>query len=56
MGEGLGLAETGDFVAFSRGRAGIVDSRTQSAAAMSLTGVHGSLTQEEMLIPLIPLA
>ncbi len=56
MGEGPGLAETGDFVAFSRGRAGIVDSRTQSAAAMSLTGVHGSLTQEEMLIPLIPLA
>ena len=56
MGEGPGLAETGDFVAFSRGRAGIVDSRTQSAAAMSLSGVHGSLTQEEMLIPLIPLA
>ena len=56
MGDGPGLAETGDFVAFSRGRGGIVDSRTQSAGAMSLTGVHGSLTQEEMLIPLIRLA
>lgn len=56
IGDGPGLALTGDFVAFSRGRGGLVDSRTQSAGAMALVGVHGSLTPEEMLIPLIPLA
>ena len=56
MGRGPGLAESGDFVVFSRGRGGIVDSRTQSSGAMTLIGVHGSLTPDEMLIPLAVLA
>jgi type I phosphodiesterase / nucleotide pyrophosphatase family protein len=56
IGTGPGLAESGDFVVFSRGRRGIVDSRTQSSGAMTLIGVHGSLTPDEMLIPLAVLA
>ena len=56
IGTGPGLAESGDFVVFSRGRGGIVDSRTQSSGAMTLIGVHGSLTPDEMLIPLAVLA
>ena len=56
MGRGPGLAESGDFVVFSRGRGGVVDSRTQSSGAMTLIGVHGSLTPDEMLIPLAVLA
>lgn len=34
----------------------IVDSRTQSPRSIALTGVHGSITPAEMLIPLIRLA
>ena len=56
MGRGPGLAESGDFVVFSRGRGGVVDSRTQSSGAMTLIVVHGSLTPDEMLIPLAVLA
>ncbi len=56
IGTGPGLAESGDFVVFSRGRGGVVDSRTQSPGAMTLIGVHGSLTPDEMLIPLAVLA
>ena len=56
IGTGPGLAESGDFVVFSRGRGGVVDSRTQSSGAMTLIGVHGSLTPDEMLIPLAVLA
>ena len=56
IGTGPGLAESGDFVVFSRGRGGVVDSRIQSPGAMTLIGVHGSLTPDEMLIPLAVLA
>nr|WP_240471076.1 alkaline phosphatase family protein [Schaalia suimastitidis] len=56
MGDGPGLSLVGDFVAFMRQGYGVVDSRTQSAGAISLVGVHGSLTSAEMLIPVIRLA
>jgi len=35
------------------GRATVYDSRVQSAAAMGLIGVHGSLTPAEMTIPVL---
>lgn len=41
----------GDVIAFSHGRLGIGDSRFMSAWALSITGLHGSLTDEEMDIP-----
>lgn len=41
----------GDVVAFANGRLGIGDSRFMSAGALSITGLHGSLTEEEMLVP-----
>ncbi|MCD4549484.1 alkaline phosphatase family protein [Schaalia sp. lx-260] len=56
IGEGPGKDQVGDFVVFSRGRGGIVDSRTQNEQARNLTGVHGSLTSAEMHIPVIRLA
>ena len=34
-----------------RGRATVVDSRTQTPGAVALVGVHGSLTSAEMLVP-----
>ncbi|NCD18643.1 MAG: phosphodiesterase [Actinobacteria bacterium] len=43
----------GDVVVFMRGRTVVVDSRTQTPASMALIGVHGSLTPEEMLVPLM---
>ncbi|HEY8719262.1 alkaline phosphatase family protein [Pengzhenrongella sp.] len=43
----------GDVVVAMTGRATVVDSRTQSAASMSLVGVHGSFTPEEMYVPLL---
>lgn len=43
----------GDVIAFAKGQTVIVDSRYQSADAIGLIGVHGSLTAEEMMIPLI---
>ncbi|QTG76285.1 alkaline phosphatase family protein [Trueperella pecoris] len=43
----------GDVLAFPRDRLAIVDSRYQSDAAINLIGVHGSLTAEEMLVPLV---
>jgi len=41
----------GDVVAFAGGRLGIGDSRFMSAGALSITGLHGSLTDEEMEVP-----
>lgn len=41
----------GDVVAFSHGRLGIGDSRFMSAGALSIIGLHGSLTDEEMNVP-----
>jgi len=43
----------GDLVVLALGATTIVDSRTQSEAARTLLGVHGSLTEFEMEIPLI---
>lgn len=43
----------GDVVVAMTGRATIVDSRIQSPASMGLIGVHGSLTPEEMRIPVL---
>ncbi|WP_231581968.1 hypothetical protein [Cellulosimicrobium funkei] len=36
-----------------RGRATVVDSRTQTPASLALVGVHGSLTEREMRVPLL---
>lgn len=43
----------GDVVVAMAGRATVVDSRTQSPASMGLIGVHGSLTAEELEVPLL---
>ncbi len=41
----------GDLVVAMRGRATVVDSRTQTPASLELVGVHGSLTAAEMQVP-----
>ena len=41
----------GDLVVALRGRATVVDSRTQTPEAIALVGVHGSLTPTEMMVP-----
>lgn len=43
----------GDVVVAMRGRATVVDSRTQSPGSLTLVGVHGSLTPREMTVPLL---
>ncbi len=43
----------GDVVVAMSGRATVVDSRTQTPASLSLTGLHGSWTQTEMTVPLL---
>lgn len=43
----------GDVWAFSKDRNVIVDSRSQTPTAIGLIGVHGSLTEQEMEIPLV---
>ena len=43
----------GDVVVAMAGRATVVDSRTQSDQAIGLVGVHGSLTAEELDVPLL---
>ncbi|MDO4259894.1 MAG: alkaline phosphatase family protein [Actinomycetaceae bacterium] len=55
IGPGPGSAEMGDFVAWMKGRHGIVNSMTQHPGLRGLIGVHGSLTAEEMLIPVVRL-
>jgi hypothetical protein len=45
------LPVVGDLVVAMRGRATVVDSATQTPAAIGLVGVHGSLTSAEMLVP-----
>ena len=56
IGQGPGAEIVGDAMVFARENWGIVDSRVQSAAAISQVGVHGSLTETEMLTPVIRLA
>lgn len=41
----------GDLVVAMRGRATVVDSRTQTPESIALVGVHGSLTPTEMMVP-----
>ena len=53
IGAGDGAAVIGDFLVLARGRGGVVDSRTQSASAIAMPGVHGSLTSTEMRIPVV---
>ncbi|WP_062316390.1 alkaline phosphatase family protein [Demequina maris] len=43
----------GEVVVAMAGRATVVDSRTQSDQALALIGVHGSLTPEELQVPLL---
>ncbi|WP_291379053.1 nucleotide pyrophosphatase/phosphodiesterase family protein [Demequina sp.] len=43
----------GDVVVAMAGRATVVDSRTQSSKSMALVGMHGSLTPEELHVPLL---
>ncbi|MDN4472716.1 alkaline phosphatase family protein [Demequina zhanjiangensis] len=46
----------GDVVVAMAGRATVVDSRTQTPKSMELIGVHGSLTPEELYVPLLTVA
>ncbi len=46
----------GDVIVAMAGRATVVDSRTQTPKSMELIGVHGSLTQEELYVPLLTVA
>lgn len=43
----------GDVVVAMAGRATVVDSRTQTPGSLQLIGVHGSLTPEELQVPLL---
>ena len=43
----------GDVVVAMAGRATVVDSRTQTANSLKLVGMHGSLTPEELQVPLL---
>ena len=56
IGAGDGAAVIGDFLVLARGRGGVVDSRKQSASAIAMPGVHGSLTSTEMRIPVVVLS
>lgn len=50
------LPVIGDLVVAATGRAGVVDSRTQTPHSLALRGMHGSLTSGEMLVPLLVVA
>ncbi len=56
MGDGPGLSLVGDVLAMPKGTDVVVDSRTQSASSIAMKGVHGSLTADEMLVPVWRLA
>lgn len=43
----------GDVVVAMAGRATVVDSRVQTPKSMGLIGVHGSLTDDELVVPLL---
>lgn len=47
------LPVIGDLVVAATGRAGVVDSRTQTPHSLLLRGMHGSMTPGEMLVPLL---
>ncbi|WP_165218032.1 alkaline phosphatase family protein [Schaalia sp. ZJ1691] len=56
IGAGDGGEVIGAALVLMRERFGVVDSRTQSPQAIAMPGVHGSLTSEEMRIPVIELS
>ena len=56
IGAGDGANVIGDLLVLARGRGGVVDSRTQSASAIAMPGIHGSLTSAEMRIPVVVLS
>lgn len=56
IGPGGGSSIIGDLLVLARGAGGVVDSRTQSASAIAMPGIHGSLTPAEMRIPLVVLS
>ncbi|OKL49946.1 alkaline phosphatase family protein [Boudabousia marimammalium] len=43
----------GSFVAYAKDQVTIVDSRCQSSAMIEMPGVHGSLTETEMQVPIL---
>lgn len=49
----LARERIGDVIVTMTGRACVMDSRTQSAQSMALIGMHGSLTPEELVVPLL---
>lgn len=49
----LGASRIGDVVVAMTGRATVVDSRTQTPQSLQLVGVHGSLTKDELDVPLL---
>lgn len=49
----LARPRIGDVVVAMAGRSTVVDSRSQSPQSMALIGVHGSLTPEELMVPLL---
>lgn len=56
LGHGPGLELVGAALVMPKGQSVVVDSRTQPAAAIAMKGVHGSLTADEMQIPVWRLA
>lgn len=56
LGQGPGLELVGAALVMPKGQTVVVDSRTQSQAAIAMKGVHGSLTAAEMQIPVWRLA
>lgn len=48
-------ARIGDVVVAMVGESAVVDSRRESPRLLSLLGVHGSVTEDEMLVPLLPI-
>ncbi len=55
LGAGPGAGLVGDALVFLRGHAGIVDSRWQTPGSIAQIGVHGSLTPDEMRVPVVRL-
>lgn len=51
IGDGPGLELIGDVLVMPKETAVVVDSRVQSPSAIAMKGVHGSLTPDEMQIP-----
>lgn len=56
MGEGPGIELIGDALVLMKEAYGVVDSRVQTSGAIQLVGVHGSITDDEMLIPVMRLS